>query len=72
MTEVVDMISEWYKEQRFQQGFAEGIAKGEARERERWVRWNRRREAALQRREPFSDPAPSLRAHRRDDDEQGA
>lgn len=40
---------------------AESIAEGRAEANLEWEEWNRRREAALARGEPFTEPTPSRR-----------
>lgn len=47
------------REARRAEGRAEGVAEGIARANRDWEEWNRRREAALERGEPFSEPPPS-------------
>lgn len=38
---------------------AESIAEGRAEANREWEDWNRRREAAIKRGEPFAEPTPS-------------
>ena len=58
VTEVVVVLSEWYRERRYNRGFADGIAQGIARNQKKWLEWNRRRlEAEAEGRE-FTEPPP--------------
>ena len=70
--EVWKMISEMFKQQRFEQGIELGIERGltqgrqEGRQEGRqdqqkaWEDWNRRRETAQANGEPFTEPPPTL------------
>ena len=54
VTEVVVVLSEWYREWRYNKGVADGIS----RTQKKWVEWNRRRlEAEAEGRE-FTEPPP--------------
>lgn len=62
VTEVVVVLSEWYRERRYNRGVADGIAQGIvqgiARNQKKWLEWNRRRlEAEAEGRE-FTEPPP--------------
>ena len=41
------------------EGFAQGFAEGFEETNRDWEAWNRRREAAIARGEPFAEPTPS-------------
>ena len=62
--EVWKMISEMFKQQRFEQGIAQGIelgiTKGAQTQQKAWEDWNRRRETAQANGEPFTEPPPTL------------
>ena len=64
IAESVMWVSERYKQRRFLEGKAEGLAEGREEGRVEayveWEEWNRRREAAAAKGEPFSEPPPSL------------
>ena len=54
VTEVVVVLSEWYREWRYNKGVADGMA----RNQKKWVAWNQRRlEAETEGRE-FTEPPP--------------
>ena len=58
VTEVVVVLSEWYREWRYNRGFADGSAQGIARNQKKWMEWNQRRlEAEAEGRE-FTEPPP--------------
>ena len=60
------LISERYKERRYQEGMAKGLAEGEvkglaegaAKMARKWQDWNNRRLAAEARGEQFDEPPP--------------
>ena len=52
------LISERYKERRYQEGLAEGLAEGAAKMARKWQDWNNRRLAAEARGEQFDEPPP--------------
>ena len=54
--EVQKMISEMFKQQRFEQGLAQGAQT----QQKAWEDWNRRRETAQANGEPFTEPPPTL------------
>ena len=58
------LISERYKERRYQEGLAKGLTKGlaegEAKMARRWQDWNNRRLAAESRGEQFEEPPPAV------------
>ena len=54
VTEVVVVLSEWYREWRYNKGVADGIAKNQ----KRWEDWNRRREQAAAEGREFAEPPP--------------
>ena len=54
--DVILLISERYKERRYQ----EGLAEGEAKMARRWQDWNNRRLAAESRGEQFEEPPPAV------------
>ena len=62
--EVWKMISEMFKQQRFEAGRQEGDRLGYRRGRQTqhkaWEDWNRRRETAQANGEPFTEPPPTL------------
>ena len=51
ITEVLVLISEWYKERRYKKGAADTQKK--------WEEWNRRREEAVATGVEFTEPAPA-------------
>lgn len=57
------MIAERYQKIRFEAGLAQGLAQsqeqGQEAERAQWVAWNRRRLAAEERGERFTEPPPA-------------
>ena len=53
-TEVVVVLSEWYREWRYNKGVADGIAK----KQKEWEDWNRRREQAAAEGREFTEPPP--------------
>lgn len=57
------MIAERYQKIRFEAGLAQGLAQGQEQgqeeERAQWVAWNRRRLAAEERGERFTEPPPA-------------
>ena len=54
VTEVVVVLSEWYREWRYNKGVADGIAKNQ----KEWEAWNRRREQAAAEGREFTEPPP--------------
>ena len=54
VTEVVVVLSEWYREWRYNKGVADGIAK----KHKEWESWNRRREQAAAEGREFTEPPP--------------
>ena len=64
--DVILLISERYKERRYQEGMAKGLAEGEvkglaegaAKMARKWQDWNNRRLAAEARGEQFDEPPP--------------
>ena len=54
VTEVVVVLSEWYREWRYNKGVADGIAKTH----KKWEAWNRRREQAAAEGREFTEPPP--------------
>ena len=54
VTEVVVVLSEWYREWRYNKGVADGIAK----QQKEWEDWNRRREQAAAEGREFTEPPP--------------
>ena len=54
VTEVVVVLSEWYREWRYNKGVADGIAKNQ----KEWEDWNRRREQAAAEGREFTEPPP--------------
>ena len=70
--EVRKMISEMFKQQRFEQGLAQGIElgreqgielghrRGRQDQQKAWEDWNGRRETAQANGQPFTEPPPTL------------
>ena len=58
VTEVVVVLSEWYREWRYNKGVADGIAQGIAKNQKEWEAWNRRREQAAAEGREFTEPPP--------------
>jgi aldehyde:ferredoxin oxidoreductase len=54
------LISERYKERRYQEGVAKGLAEGAAKMARKWQDWNNRRLAAESRGEQFDEPTPAV------------
>ena len=54
ITEVVVVLSEWYREWRYSRGFADGIAKNQ----KEWEAWLRRKETAEAEGRDFTEPPP--------------
>ena len=57
--EVQKMISEMFKQQRFEAGYRRGLAQAAAQQKA-WEDWNRRRETAQANGDPFTEPPPTL------------
>ena len=55
ITEVLVLISEWYKERRYKRGFVDGVSKTQRD----WEEWNRRRETATAAGLEFTESAPA-------------
>lgn len=66
VTEVVVVLSEWYREKRYNQGVADGEergrAEGRAQNQKGWEDWLRRREAAEAEGRDFTEPPPKLKS----------
>ena len=58
VTEVVVVLSEWYREMRYNKGVADGLARGVAQNQKEWENWLRRREAAEAEGREFTEPPP--------------
>ena len=58
VTEVAVVLSEWYREWRYNKGVADGIAQGIAKNQKDWEAWNRRREQAAAEGREFTEPPP--------------
>jgi hypothetical protein len=58
--DVILLISERYKERRYQEGVAKGLAEGAAKMARKWQDWNNRRLAAESRGEQFDEPTPAV------------
>ena len=58
--DVILLISERYKERRYQEGVAKGLAKGAAKMARKWQDWNNRRLAAESLGEQFDEPPPAV------------
>ena len=62
--EVRKMISEMFKQQRYdlghRRGLEQGIQQGIQTQQKAWEGWNRRRETAQANGEPFTEPPPTL------------
>ena len=56
LTEVAVVLSEWYREWRYNKGVADGIAQNQRK----WEDWNRRREQAADEGREFTEPPPKL------------
>ena len=54
VTEVAVVLSEWYREWRYNKGVADGVAK----KHKEWEAWNRRREQAAAEGREFTEPPP--------------
>ena len=53
------IFAEKYLKHRFEKGKQEGLEEGEERERQRWVDWMERKQAAEDAGEPFDEPSPA-------------
>ncbi len=53
------IFAEKYLNHRFEKGKQEGLEEGEERERQRWVDWMERKQAAEDAGEPFDEPSPA-------------
>ena len=75
-SEVGNMVlGEWIRQRRRQkaleegkaiglkEGLKQGINQGQGETQAQWEAWNRRRQEADSRREPFDEPPPSLNSH---------
>ena len=52
------VLSEWYREWRYNRGFADGIAKGFEQTQKMWEDWLRRKETAEAEGREFNEPPP--------------
>ena len=58
VTEVVVVLSEWYREMRYNKGVADGLARGVAQNQKEWENWLRRKETAEAEGIEFTEPPP--------------
>ena len=58
VTEVVVVLSEWYREMRYNKGVADGMARGMAQNQKEWENWLRRKETAEAEGREFTEPPP--------------
>ena len=58
VTEVVVVLSEWYREMRYNKGVKDGMARGVAQNQKEWENWLRRKETAEAEGIEFTEPPP--------------
>ena len=58
VTEVVVVLSEWYREMRYNKGVKDGVAQGIAQTQKEWENWLRRKETAEAEGREFTEPPP--------------
>ncbi len=58
VTEVVVVLSEWYREMRYNKGVKDGVAQGIAQTQKEWENWLRRKETAEAEGLEFTEPPP--------------